>query len=113
MPTANGMHLFVVCTDPCVLGKVALTNISSWKGNHCDPTVKIGAGIHGFVTHDSYVAYNFSEVERTITIESGVKLTRFVQKDPFPDPPLTQIVEGLLLSRFTPRKVKKYVDLTT
>jgi hypothetical protein len=103
------MHLFVVCTDPCEQGKVALANISTWKGDHCDATVKIGGGTHGFITHESYVAYNFSDVERTITIEAGIRLSRFIPKGPFPDPPLSEIVAGFLTSRFTSRKVKNYL----
>ena len=103
------MHLFIVCTAPCSAGKVVLANVSSWKDDRCDGTVKLGAGEHPWLNVPSYVAYNFSEVERVITVEAGIRLGRFVQRDNFPEPRLSDIEAGLLQSRFTPRKVKKYV----
>lgn len=106
----NGVHLFVVCTNPCDAGWVVLANISSWKGNRCDPTVRFPPGIHPFITKDSYVVYNFAELERIITISIGVKQGRFTERETFPEPGLSEIEDGLLKSRFTPRKVKKYVN---
>ena len=105
----NGNHLFVVCTDPCELGKVVLVNISSWKGERCDPTVRLEIGSHPFITRDSYVVYNFAEIERRITIEAGEAQGRFVRREDFIEPDLSRIVDGLMQSRFTPRKVKKYL----
>lgn len=103
------MHLFVVCTVPCHAGKVVLANITTWKDARCDDTVRITSGAHPFITHDSYVAYNFSEIERAITVEAGIRLGRFIPREKFQEPDLTRISDGLLLSQFTPRKVKKYL----
>lgn len=106
----NGNHLFVVCTNPCAAGKVVLANISSWKGDKCDPTVRFPVGTHPFITKNSYVVFNFAEVERCMTIEAGERQGRFVRREPFPEPDLSQIEAGLLASRFTPKKVKKYIS---
>lgn len=105
----NGNHLFVVCTDPCDNRKIVIANISSWKGEKCDATVRISQGVHPFITRDSYVVYNFAEIERCITIQTGEDQGRYVRKEVFREPELTQIYEGLLTSRYTPRKVKKYL----
>ena len=111
MPTGgNGNHLFVVCTAPCANNKVVLANISSWKGDRCDPTVRFDVGIHPFLTKQSYVVYNYAEVERCVTINRGEELGKFVRRTPFPEPYLTQVYDGLMVSRFTPRKVKKYLS---
>lgn len=106
----SGNHLFVVCTIPCNAGKVVLANVSSWKGDHCDDTVRLAAGSHPFLTLDSYVIYNYAEVERTITIEAGVAQGRFIPRDRFQEPSLSAIIAGLLVSPFTPRKVKRYLQ---
>lgn len=110
MPTGDGgFHLFIVCTEPCESGFVVLANLSSWKGDRCDSTVRFAPGVHPFVNVDSYVAYNFSVLERSITIEAGINQGRFLARDPFPESGLSQIEQGFMLSRFTPRKVKKYL----
>ena len=110
MPTPQGLHLFVVASAPCALGKVVLVSISSWKGPRCDPTCIISAGHHHFITHDSYAAYNFSDIERCMTIDAGIAQGRFIPKGPLPEPILTSLCEGVLNSRFTPRKVKAYLQ---
>lgn len=110
MPTGgNWNHLFVVCTSPCAANKVVLANISSWKATNCDPTVRLSAGVHPFITRDSYVVYNFSDIERCITIQAGIDQGRFTKREPFPELELTEICDGMTVSRFTPRKVKRYL----
>lgn len=106
MPSGDGKHLFVVCTSPCSKGKVVIANISTWKGDKCDGTVRLTLGDHPFLDRDSYVAYNFSDIERTITIDAGVRLGRFVQREDFSEPQLSAVEQGLLASRYTPRKIK-------
>lgn len=86
-----------------------LVNVSSWKGPQCDPTTRFDAGVHPFIGQESYAIYNYGEVERVVTIVAGLNIGRFLPKEPFPEPALTQIEAGILTSRFTPRKVKKYV----
>ncbi|MDD9739190.1 hypothetical protein PVW47_05265, partial [Marinovum sp. SP66] len=91
-------HLLIMNPDP-----------SSWKGGNCDPTVRLQSGAHPFISRDSYVVYNFAEVERCITIEAGVTQGRFVRREPFQGPDLSRIINGISKSRFTPKKVKKYL----
>ena len=86
MPTPNGMHLFIVASNPCAQNKVVLVSISSWKGDRCDHTCRFGGGHHPFVNHDSYAVYNFSQTERCVTIQAGLDQGRFVPKEPFADP---------------------------
>ena len=112
MPTGgNGHHLFVICTNMCANNKFVLANITTWTGNHCDATVRLQNGDHPFVDRDSFVLFQFSMVERQITIQAGLDQGRFVQRENLPEPKLTEIESGLLQSRFTPRKVKNYLSL--
>ena len=104
------MHLFIVLTDPCERGFVVLANITEWKGDHCDATTRLVIGDHPFLHKDSYVAYHYAQMERAITIEAGVNQSRFVQKEDFTEPKLTEIEDGLINSRYTPRKVKNYLN---
>lgn len=106
----NGFHLFVVCTEPCANRKVVLVNISSWKGAICDGTVRLQSGVHPFINKDSYAVYQYSEVERCITVEAGEHQGRYVRRESFPEPYLTEVFDGIARSRFTPRKVKKYLE---
>lgn len=104
------MHLFVVCTDPCERGFVVLANVTEWKGEHCDGTTRLYAGDHPFLNKDSYVAYHFCQIERAITVEAGENQSRFIRRTDFPEPKLTEIIEGLTASRFTSKKVKRYLN---
>lgn len=110
MPTGgNGLHLFVICTDMCANNKFVLANITTWTGERCDPTVQLNFGDHPFIDRHSYVLYQMALVERRITIEAGVSQGRFAQREDMPAAKVQEIQDGLMASRFTPRKVKNYL----
>jgi len=69
------------------------------------------AGDHPFINRNSFVLFQFSMVERRVTIQAGLDQGRFVQREDLPEPNLTDIENGLLRSRYTPRKVKNYLAL--
>ena len=106
----NVKHLFIVCTDMDENGNVLLASVSSWKNRLCDPTCKLAAGCHEFITKDSYVMYRKSRVEAAATIDKGIRTGVFVQKDDVGKHLIQAALDGFCASKQTPRKIKRYVE---
>jgi hypothetical protein len=67
-------------------------------------------GCHPFVTKESYVFYRKARIESEAKIEAAITSGDFLARQPMPDPPLNSIIEGILSSNQTPRKIKKYLS---
>ena len=102
-------HLFFVCTGVDANGDVILASISSWKNDLCDPTCKLSAGCHEFVTKDSYILYRKSRIEKAETIENGIKTGVFIQKEDADNGLIEDALQGFQASNQTPKKIKRYV----
>lgn len=96
-------HLFIVLTHPNQDNDVLIVNLSSLY-NRCDKTCTLDNQDHAFIKHTSYIAYKYS------TIININKLAPLVVKQ---YPPMgvaifEQICNGVLKSKYTPLKAKKF-----
>ena len=94
----------------CENNKFVIANVTTWTGEHCDPTVQFHAGDHPFIDRHCFVLYSQSLVERRMTISAGVDQGRFIAREDMAQAKVDEIERGLLTSRFTPRKVKNYIS---
>lgn len=106
-------HLCVILIGPfvppgCGIEYVIYVNITSVKGAGVgDQTCVLNDGDHDFIDHSSLVNYptaQFLPLSRClIDFESG----RYVQKEQMRPEVVKKILDGLLLSKHTPRKIKR------
>lgn len=101
-------HLFIVCNDPIATGDFFLTTVATWRNSLCDGTRILDAGCHPFIKRRSYVLYRSSRIELGSTLARGVDQGVFVPRDPFDEKLLDAVVEGILASPHTPRKLKSF-----
>lgn len=104
-------HLFIVVTDACSNGEHLLLNFSTVKqGVWHDPTCIVEAGVHPFITSQSFVEYRFAQ------IQSGERLSKMVNgwvyrraRDDVDANLVNSMLAGVTESPFTRGRVKKYV----
>ncbi|MFV1922959.1 MAG: hypothetical protein ACMZ63_10175 [Methylotenera sp.] len=108
-------HLFVLLTNPTKYPTAQdqeltlLVNISSVrKFKPHDNTCLLYPGDHPFIRHDSYVNYHFARIEETRKLINGCKKGLFINSDPFDSDICARICNGLLNSRHTTLKIKKF-----
>ena len=102
-------HLHIVCSEPCDKGNVVLVSVTGWTNNLCDATTRLETGCHSWVIKDSYCFYRKCRIEPVASIEKALHEGEFVGRDPMPNPPLQQIIDGIIASPQTSWKVKKYL----
>lgn len=96
-------HLFIILTTP-VDGVVITVNLSSCKTPFYDQSCILDKGDHSFIRHKGYIAYHRAEILKTTQLENmTIKQLEQVTDDVF-----SRIVGGLLKSKQTPNKVKKF-----
>ena len=96
-------HLFIILTAP-IEGAIITVNLSSCKTKFYDKSCVLEKGDHSFIKHKSYIAYHRSEILKitqlkNMTIRQLEQVTENVFK---------RITSGLLKSKQTPNKVKKF-----
>lgn len=102
----NLKHLFIMLTAP-IDDDVITVSLSSCKTQFYDKSCILNKGEHSFIKHKSYIAYHRSGVLKVIQLENmTIKQLEQVSDDVF-----KRIIGGLLKSKQTPNKVKKfYID---
>lgn len=103
-------HLFVVCTDCCKNGFHLLLSITGWTNNLCDPTHRLAAGTHPFITKESYVFYRKARIESAVDLAAGVAQGILLERDPFPADVVAAMLKGVCESVQTPRKIRNYAN---
>jgi hypothetical protein len=110
----SGSHLFVVVTDE-VDGQFLLVSLSSIKPNrYYDSTCVVAAGVHEFVTLDSFGFYGGArlDVATHLTAMEGKGL--FFAKADMPLSVVQALCDGIEVSPHTPRYIlnfyRKYLD---
>jgi hypothetical protein len=99
----NLKHLFIILTEP-VDGVVITVNLSSCKTSFYDNSCLLDKNDHSFIKHKSYIVYHRAEILKITQLENmTIRQLEQVTDDVF-----SRIVGGLLKSRQTPNKVKKF-----
>lgn len=101
-------HLFIVCTDLCDEGRHLLVPVASWINDLCDPTCRLNAGDHGFISRPSYILYRKALIEDATTLEKGVLTKRLIPHDVMNAQVFLRVSNGICRSPQTPRRIKKY-----
>lgn len=75
-------HLFVVMTSPSGPGRQIIMVPVCTVRPKCDRTCILSANDHDFLTHESFVAYRFTRLEREERLLRGIDSGEFVQQPP-------------------------------
>lgn len=106
----NQKHLFILLTDP--LGEdreILLVGVSSKRaGSYLDPTCILYPGDHQFLRHESYVNYRRARIESADKINTGVSRGLFIPKGTIDTGIFARICQGILDSRHTTGKMKRF-----
>lgn len=96
-------HLFIILTKP-VDGVIITVNLSTCKTKFYDKSCILEKGEHSFIKHKSYIAYNRSEILKVTQLKNiTIRQLEQVSDDIF-----NRITSGLLKSKQTPNKIKKF-----
>ena len=90
-------------TNPNQDNDVLIVNISSLS-NRCDETCTLNSSDHSFIKHKSYIAYKYSNITRVDKLETLI----VKQYEPINIDIFNKICSGLLKSKHTPLKAKRF-----
>jgi len=116
MESGKKHHLQVVLNDPYgINGEVLIVPVCSVPAppRDCDGSCLLAKGDHPFIGHDSYAAYNFSQVVKAADIDAGLQSNAFISKAPADDDLLWRMSAGVLESDFTPLSMKRFFEDAT
>lgn len=92
-------HLHVVISDPGEYpDQVICFNLTTWKGDHCDPACIIDCNEHKWVKHKSYVYYANPCVLNTSVIETMSTSNRINWWEPITDLLYARILSGAIVT---------------
>lgn len=111
-------HLFIVLNNAMsglradIQDGVLIVGISSLVPNRWhDPTCCLYVNDHPFVKHDSYVRYSNCQLKSAASIVNGVRNGSLVPKQPIEPGVFARVLNGVPLSRHTPREIKDIYKL--
>ncbi len=93
--------------DHFVLGCIC----SRHDGAHYDPACPVLPGDHPFVSHESFVAYRFTRIERVDHVQRMIDSGVWLIKAPCSDALLERMRDGARVSRFASRDVAALFSL--
>lgn len=98
-PKVDGLHLFVIMTNPCADNQHLLLSITSIRdGKRYDPTCVFNGGEHPFITHPCYVWYRRPEQRTVSNIQKCVAGWLFHVKEDLALNHFQRICEGIEVS---------------
>ena len=101
-------HLWIVVTEPDGNPQqVVMVNLTSERAGS-DSTVTLSPGDHSFITKKTVVNYSDARLVETGNLIALVALNREAKKDDCNAALLARIQQGMLVSEFTPNKIKSY-----
>ncbi|WP_089725378.1 hypothetical protein [Candidatus Thiosymbion oneisti] len=105
-------HLFILLTDPRPDDRLTLlVSISSVNPRiHHDGTCLLFVGDHTFIKRDSYVNFAQARIESVDKLEAGVREGILVPQGTIKGDVFARICRGLMESRFTPQKAKRFYE---
>jgi hypothetical protein len=98
-------HLWVVLCEPNVDGKGICVSFTT-KRDHSDCTTQCEPGDHPFIRHASVIAYAFALLIPVAKFEDCLASGAFAPREPCSAKLMKNILDGLLISDFTPNLVK-------
>lgn len=104
----DGLHLFVVCNDPCEHDRHLIVPISTFTNALCDQTCLLEAHEHPFLRHRSYILYRKAQIEDRKTLLAGIELGHLIQREVLNSQSFLRVVNGVCRSPQTPRRIKNY-----
>ncbi len=108
LPSPDSKHLFFVLTQP--FGEppvVIMVNISTVRGLRFeDHTTILDCGDHPYITHRSFVAFDYARKIRVDVIEQKINEGSTQLMDDLSDDIVQRILEGFLRSSRTPSDLK-------
>ncbi|QLB42055.1 MULTISPECIES: terminase [Mannheimia] len=112
----NYKHLYILLTDPCFDGETGkedmILNVScsSIKGDKAlDETCILKAGIHEFITRDSFIFYRHLRIDTLADIRSNIEQGYFIQKALINDEIYHAILKGVLSSKSVAARYKRFL----
>lgn len=105
------MHLFIVLTDPVTGDKLVLiaSLCSVCGGVPYDKTCVLEAGEHQFIRHKSYIDYSKLNIVEAGKLSKGVQTGVFMNKGPMSEDVVNRIIDGVFVSKRTPRESKEFL----
>lgn len=111
MPSGADKHLFVVLTEPCNTGCVAIVNFTSIRtGRYFDRACLIDKGEHEFIRHPSYVFYEGALIASVRALQRGVQVRDYIPRDSVSAAIFERICDGIELTGDVPQVVANYVS---
>lgn len=104
----NRRHLHVICNDTDANGLNLLVAVTSWTSDLCDPTCRLEAHEHPWLSHSSYVLYRKAEVREAVKLDAGIQRGLFTVLQSMNGQTFLRIRKGICTSPQTPRKIKRY-----
>ena len=101
-------HLHVVCNDTDEDGLNLLVSVTTWTNNLCDPTCRLEAYEHPWLTHSSYILYRKAALREATQLDAGIEQGLFTVQEPMNGQTFLRIRNGVCVSPQTPRKIKRY-----
>jgi len=97
-------HLWIVITPPSE-GEVVIVSVTSSR-KKSETLVTLNKGDHPFIEHDSVIAYRYSRIVTTESIETAIRNGTARRREAVSAKLLKRAQEGLLESDFTPHGIK-------
>lgn len=99
-------HLYIFCEGICSSNKAIIVPVQTIRSKYDETTVLIAEQInHNFIKKNSYIAYYEAQVVDVAKIEEKIKNGKIM--DNITNNIFLNIKKGILLSKNTPREVKK------
>ncbi|MEG9498722.1 terminase [Mannheimia indoligenes] len=109
-------HLYILLTDPCFDGEtgkedmILSVSCSSIKdGKALDETCILKAGIHEFITRDSFIFYRHLRIDTLSDIKANIAKGYFIQKALINDEIYHDILKGVLSSKSVAPRYKRFL----
>ena len=107
-PNQSTKHLWIVLTEPDITSlDVVFVNLTTLRTGS-DTTVILDCGDHKFIKHKTVVYYADAKFAPANKLKQIVQMDGYSFHDDCDDEVLKRIQCGLLISEFTPNKIKRY-----
>ena len=103
-------HLWVLLPDPAADGISVIVSVTTLRHN-ADQTVILRPGDHPFMRHPSFVLFADSQFVSTVELGKWIETGLARSHQPFSTKLLTVVLDGVMASDFTPKKIIDFFKL--
>ncbi len=104
------LHLSFILAYCSKSNRVAMANISTFRGTRLDDdSCLLNLGDHRSIRHLSFVIYRYARLLEVDHMHSSLKSNDYKLSDTLEAPVVSRVIEGALISKFTPNEVKEFV----